>query len=148
MVADYYVHKAPLSQTLYHLAVAKCKLNGIVQLKCTNFIWTYKGFVNQFGLTTIINEQMSMYSSYASLKYEIFAFDLGNIVLYSTRGYLNLFPSSISFINNIFHSTSLIEFLNRDYSFSHSESASITTAKFSCFLNSEQQLSLLQWPEP
>ena len=43
-----------------------------------------------------------MYSSYASFKYEMFAFDLSNIVLYNTSGYSNLFLDSISCFNNIF----------------------------------------------
>ena len=90
-----------------------------------------------------------MYSSYPSLKYEIFPFNFSYTVLYSTCGYSNPFFNSISFINNnILHFTSLIALLIRDYSFSDPESASVTTAKFSHFLNSGQQLSLPQWSEP
>ena len=59
-----------------------------------------------------------MYSSYTSFKYKMFAFDLGNIILYSIRGYSNSSLSSTnSFIDNILCTKSLVAIFARDYSF-------------------------------
>ena len=92
---------------------------------------------------------MGMYSSYATFKYKMFAFDLGNIILYSTHGYSNPSLSSTDiFIDNILCTKSLVTIFARDYSFSNPELASCTVAKFSHFLNSGQQSSLLWWSGP
>ena len=59
-----------------------------------------------------------MYSSYATFKYKMFAFDLGNTVLYSTREYSNLFLSNTnSLIDNILCTKSLVAIFAKDYSF-------------------------------
>ena len=104
-----------------------------------------------------------MYSSYASLKYKMFALDLGHIVLYSTCGYPNPFLSSISLINNnILHTQSLMAIFARDYSFSNSSDDMCllrvpfpSCVAFSLFFPSPSYFFLFghtksapQWPNP
>lgn len=77
------------------------------------------------------------------------AFDLWDIVAYSTYGNPNRLPSSINLINNnILRTKSLVAIFARNYSFSDPELASCTAAIFSCFLNSGQQSLPPRWPEP